>query len=127
MRRLIVAAAILPLVGACTPEKLTYQVAAGQSVSVDLFLYVQGCESRGQYRSKVMTPPSHGTFDFRPATIVQTEPPCAGHTFTGSRATYKPAKGFRGTDHMLVQIGYPNDTSETLYVNTEYDVTFVVK
>ena len=126
MRKSVIALALLPLIAACNAEKVSYHVPAGEPSTMSFILYTDGCVSIGQYRSKVIAPPAHGTFDFRQATIVPDKPPCAGKSFVGSRATYTPAKGFKGTDHMVLQLGTPRDTSSQRYVYREYDVTFVV-
>lgn len=127
MRSFIVAAALLPLVTAVHAQDLVYNVRSGETVSEGVYLSTDHCVSVGQYRTKVLKEPSHGKLVIRPETFVINEPPCKGRKFVGTRLSYTSAKGFRGTDHLSVSLGYPIDTSQMQYTYKTYDVTLNVR
>lgn len=124
MRFLVTAVLFGAQVAVANAEPLTYDIKSGETVSEHLYLLTDGsCASSGQYRTKVLKDPEHGKFVSRPDVIIATDPPCKGHKFTGTTFSYTPQKGFRGTDHLSVSVGYPVDTSEMRYTYTTYDVT----
>lgn len=126
MRSLVAAAMLLPLVTAVHAEDLTYDLKSGQTVSELMYVRLESCAAYGQYRTKVLKEPTHGKLTIRPETFVNMVPPCDGRKFVGTRLSYKPAKGFRGTDHLSVNLGYPVDTSGMRYSYTTYNVTLNV-
>ncbi|MBS1168020.1 MAG: hypothetical protein H6R00_4045 [Proteobacteria bacterium] len=124
MRFLVAAVLLGAQINAVNAESLTYDIKSGEAVSEHLYLLTDGtCVSSGQYRTKVLKDPEHGKFIIRPDVIVAVDPPCKGHRFTGTTFSYTSQKGFRGSDHLSVSVGYPVDTSEMLYSYTTYDVT----
>jgi len=127
MRLYVAAAALLPLITAAQAEDLVYNIRSGETVSEGLYLSTDHCVSVGQYRTKVLTEPSHGKLVIRPETFIVNEPPCEGRKFVGTRLSYTSAKGFRGTDHLSVSVGHPIDTSQMQYTYKTYDVTLNVR
>ncbi|MBS1182222.1 MAG: hypothetical protein H6Q99_2102 [Proteobacteria bacterium] len=128
MRFFVAAVALLPLVTIVQAKDLVYEVKSGQTVSEQLYVYVEDtCVSSGQYRSEVLKEPTHGKLVVRPDTFIAVGPPCDGRKFVGTRLSYTSAKGFRGTDHLSVSLGYPTDTSGMRYSYTTYDVTLNVR
>jgi hypothetical protein len=124
MRSFVVVALLGAQVTAAHAETLIYDIKSGETKSEHLYLLTNGtCASSGQYRSKVLKDPEHGKFVIRPDVVIATDPPCKGHKFTGTTFSYTPQKGFRGTDHLSVSVGYPVNTSEMRYTYTTYDVT----
>jgi opacity protein-like surface antigen len=127
MRFVYAAAALLPLITAAQAEDLTYDVRSGQTVTEQMYIYLPGCISYGQYRSKVLKEPSHGKLVIRPETFIAAGPPCDGRKFVGTKLSYTSAKGFRGTDTLSVNLGYPIDSSGMQYTYTTYNVTLNVR
>lgn len=124
MRFIVIAAAFLSLASAAQAKDLTYDVRSGETVSEKLYVFVESnCMSSGQLRTQVLQEPTHGKLVIRPDTFVAEGSRCAGHKFTGTRLSYSSVKGFRGIDHLSVNVGYPVDTSEMRYAYTNYNVT----
>lgn len=127
MRLFIAAAALLPLITAAHAEDLNLDVRSGRTEYKEMYIYTDNCVSSGQLRTKVLQEPVHGKLVVRRETFIATEPPCQGRKFVGTKIYYTSAKGFRGTDHLKVSLGYAVDTSEKLYTYTTYDVTLNVR
>jgi len=127
MRFFYAVAALLPLITAAQAEDLTYDIRAGETASETLYLATDTCVSVGQYRSKVLKEPSHGKLVIRAETFISNGPNCKGRKFVGTKISYTPAKGFRGTDYLSINLGYPIDTSQMQYSYTTYDVTLNVR
>ena len=127
MRSLLAAVVLLPLVTTAEAKDLTYDIRAGETASETLYLSTDTCVSVGQYRSKVLKEPDHGKLVIRPETFISNGPNCNGRKFVGTKISYTPVKGFRGTDHLSINLGYPIDTSQMQYSYTTYDVTLNVR
>ncbi|WP_026781906.1 hypothetical protein [Pleomorphomonas koreensis] len=127
MRLFFAAAALLSLVNVVHAEDLAFDVRSGQTGVKEMYIYMGNCVSAGQFRTKVLKEPAHGTLVVRRETFIANEPPCQGRKFVGTKFYYTSAKGFRGTDHLSVNLGYPIDSSELQYSYTTYDVTLNVR
>lgn len=127
MRSVIALAALLPLITAAHAEDLNFDVRSGRTESKEMYIYTDNCVSSGQFRTKVLKEPAHGKLVVRRETFIATEPPCQGRKFVGTKFYYTSTKGFRGTDHLSVSLGYAVDTSELRYSYTTYDVTLHVR
>ncbi len=127
MRSLVAGAAMLPLITVAHAEDLRFDVRSGRTEYREMYIYTDNCVSSGQFRTKVLKEPEHGKLVVRRETFIATQPPCQGRKFVGTKIYYTSAKGFRGTDHLKVSLGYAVDTSEKLYTYTTYDVTLNVR